>query len=75
MKNSLDYMESFIEQMSVGEFPDTDRYRMYLLLRAKELIFFTSKGYNCKQKAADYYTMAQYPDRGIVKLIKKKFGC
>ncbi len=75
MKNSLDYMESFIEQMSVGEFPDTDRYRMYLLLRAKELIFFTSRGYTCKQKAADYYTMAQYPDEGIVRLIKKKFGC
>ena len=67
-------MESFIDGMARGEFPDTDRYRMYLLLRAKELIFYVSKGYTCKQKSADYYTMAQYPDAGIVKLIRKKFG-
>jgi hypothetical protein len=75
MKNSIEYMETFIEGLSIGEFPDIERYRMYLLLRAKELIFYTSKGYNCKQKSADYYTMAQFPDRGITKLIKKKFGC
>lgn len=75
MKTSIDYMASFIEQMAIGEFPDLERYRMYLLLRSKELIIYSSRMYPCRQKAADYYTMAQFPDEGIVKLIKKKFGC
>ena len=73
----MDYMNKFIDNLP--KLPNTEEYRSYLLLRARELAVDSInqepiKKRNMIEKSMKYATMAKLGEKDILTKIKERFG-